>query len=67
MKAYQQTRGLSKSIEIHYNLGRFFIHMSMNDKAIENFEMCIKLFTSKNLKGSYIIAPKTRETDEKIY
>lgn len=54
-------------MEIYYNLGRFFIHFSMNDKAIENFENCIQLFTTKNLKGSYLLQPKSKETDEKIY
>ncbi|KAL4434853.1 hypothetical protein ABPG74_021192 [Tetrahymena malaccensis] len=66
MQAYQQTRGLTRQMEIYYNLGRFFIHLSMNQKAIENFENCIQLFTSKNLKGSYILNPKSKETDEKI-
>lgn len=53
-------------MEVFYNMGRFFIHLSMNDKAILNFEKCLDLFVTKNVKGSYLLQPKMKENDEKI-
>lgn len=64
MEAYSASRGQSRQLEVLYNLGRFFIHLSLNDKAISYFESCIDLFTTKSVKGSYLLNPAQRETDE---